>query len=433
MFLPQYQYNDVNKDLLDVRIVEGVSVFVKPEHFNKYQFFFTPLKGCVGLCITLKNGENFLYHHSGMDSLHAIEKELKSRISGSDIKSIRLFGGNITNACISLEDDVIYQVSNDNPAERKNIGVYQYKNRKDKPYANLIFRISKNETQVSDEIDNSLILDSIYNSVEHLPISQLLSQKSSERIRLLKQTIESKTYKAQARGRDGEVYEIDVKNVQNFIGIRNIYAINTLLRNLFPNITPEHYFTNHFDATGNLKILPNGTLEHSNDKGSGNIILQAEEDKSVLSNDKSIYQTYLCFPNNGLNAFKRKTIDFEGALEPKMRLDSFLDILHHHRIKKSNAIATDCNIKLSTAFLPVNFEMQKPPYGTTIKNGFFSSSDSIETLLKTRLATNSDIENSCFRGRVVKSSIMKKEFPIQQLIKEYSNCLEIKKQRSVQR
>jgi hypothetical protein len=308
-----------NQPKNNLGIIEGHSFLCRKKDFDANRFFFKVLNECVGVVITLQDDTIFLYHKAGMDDMSLIKKILKENLQPKNIKSIKLIGGNITNCCIPLEGSKIYK-----KGDIKNKKAYSYQTKKNDPYQNLVFRIPKPNLEYSDEL-NINYQGSMYNIFED---DNNLETDPLARIDNLTESIKANHYVAQAIAENGELYCMDVDKIENLRGIRNIYEIKKILKELFPKVEPEHNFCTRDSS---IEILSNGNLIPQEDHNINRDDIVPMYSISTInrphsaSSNNSIYHTYSFVPmstdminiENNNDKIKLKLNDFLQTLQKK--------------------------------------------------------------------------------------------------------------------
>ena len=386
----------------NIGIIEGHSFLCRKNDFDANRFFFKGLNECVGVAITLKDDSIFLYHKAGTDDMRSIKKILQQNLKPKNIKSIKLIGGNITNCCIPLEGSKIYK-----KGDTENKKAYSYQTKKNESYQNLIFRIPKHDLEESDEL-NKNCQGSIYNVFEdetNLETDPLI------RIDNLTKSIDANHYVAQAIAEDGEFYCMDVDKIENLRGIRNIYEIKKILKELFPDIEPEHNFCTRGSS---IEISLDGALtqEKDNNIDRDNIvpiysILTIRPD-SASSNDTT-YHTYTAFSRNNTKPVSTDMINIENN-NGRIKLNDFLSTLQKN--KKS-------------AFKIMDAEFPKRPANTKIMYSRFPTK-SIQKSMAEILAQNDDYSAGCLSKRLDIKYVGNKIFAIKDIKKAYIQAIQNK-------
>ncbi len=388
----------------NIGIIEGHSLLCRKNDFDTNRFFFRRLNECVGVAITLKDGSIFLYHKSGPDDIRSIKEILQQNLQPENIKSIKLIGGNITNCCIPLEGSKIYK-----KGDIQNKKEYRYQTKKNYSYQNLIFRIPKSDLEDSDELKQNH-QGSIYNIFEdeaNLETDPLI------RIDNLTQNINKNHYVAQAIAEDGEFYCMDVDKIENLRGIRNIYEMKKMLKELFPDVNPEHNFCQRFSS---IEILSNGDLiqEKDHNIGGDNIVpiysIPTIRPGSASSNN-TIYHTYSVIPfcgNDNKKPLSSDMINIETENNGNMRLNYFLKILQNNT---------------KSEFKIMNIEFPKIPANTKIMYSRLPTK-SIQKSMAEILAQNDDYSAGCFSKKLDIKSVGNKIFAINDIRKVYMKAIQ---------
>lgn len=213
-------------------ITESQCAYVLKDSFIKANIYFSEIYDCVGIIITMKNQDKWLYHRFSMDSSKDLSNQLKIlSYTQPEIEKIELIGGNINKACYPYSSPnnpkKIYELNNDGMKRKIQFDIFD----KNQNYIFLNKRFECVDKIFVNQIKTREVLDEKQSTEHTEKMSALIADMSD-----LSKTFQAECFCRQTEKKEPRytMYYFNIDSIKDFLGYRNQLICRKKLEKYFP-------------------------------------------------------------------------------------------------------------------------------------------------------------------------------------------------------